>query len=119
MRVLDGRRRFLAGLIGLPVAVGAIAAWGRQARAAVGGTVHEVEIRSFRFRPARLTVQSGDEVVWTNLDLAPHTVTATDGSYDSGELKRNQSWRLAIEADTSSDYFCVFHPHMKGVIERS
>lgn len=44
---------------------------------------YRVEIKHFKFVPERLTVAPGDTVVWVNLDLVPHTVTAKDESWDS------------------------------------
>ena len=52
------------------------------------GTRHRVEIQQFRFVPEAIEVKPGDTIVWVNLDIVPHTVTATDTdtSWDSGNL---------------------------------
>lgn len=78
------------------------------------GVIHEVRIERFRFVPDRLQVRLGDQVRWTNLDLAPHTATALDFDWDSAELGRNDSFVLQIGEDTAPDYFCAYHPHMTG-----
>ncbi|MDQ3881118.1 MAG: cupredoxin domain-containing protein, partial [Chloroflexota bacterium] len=38
------------------------------------------------FQPASVTISVGDTVTWVNTGDHPHTVTADDGSFDSGEL---------------------------------
>ena len=43
-----------------------------------------VNIVDFDFTPATFTGPAGTRVTWTNRGAAPHTVTANDGSFDSG-----------------------------------
>ena len=49
---------------------------------AQGGTA--VSIVDFAFQPASIEVPAGSTVTWTNTGAAPHTVTADDGAFDSG-----------------------------------
>ncbi len=53
-----------------------------------------LDIAGFAYCPATVTVALGDEVVWTNADLAPHTVTydSPDGPVDSGSMVEGQAW---------------------------
>ena len=44
----------------------------------------EIEIADFAFAPTPLEVPVGTPVTWTNLDPTAHTVSASDGSFDSG-----------------------------------
>lgn len=74
--------------------------------------VHEVAIRGFAFQPAALTVRAGDHIRFANHDLAPHTATATDGSWDTGPLQAGESVTLTVDKEWGGTYFCVFHPHM-------
>ncbi len=78
---------------------------------------HNVEIRKFKFVPDRLSAKPGDTIVWTNLDIAPHTATANDRSWDTGMIKKGQSKSLTVSEIQSSGYFCRFHPHMKGDVQ--
>ena len=80
------------------------------------GTVHHVEIRSFRFLPSRLVVRPGDSVVFVNRDIAPHTATALDGSWGTGELKLNESASVRVTDGMATEYLCRFHPLMTGEI---
>ena len=111
MTARTDRRSMMLGLNCLSVGVWASGAL------AQSGTVHEIEISQFRFTPDRLMVRPGDEVRWTNRDLAPHTVTAQDRSFDSGRIGKDESWSLVITEDTTEEYFCAFHPRMQAVLE--
>ena len=75
---------------------------------------HTVELRDFGFVPASLTVQPGDSVTFVNHDAVPHTATADDGSWDTGELLANGTKTVAVKG--AGGYKCVYHPVMKGAI---
>jgi len=83
---------------------------------AVHGVVHRVVIERFAFRPRELELRVGDQVEWINLDLAPHTASAGDGGWDSGELGREAIFRQRFTAPGRVDYFCAFHPMMRGAV---
>ena len=75
---------------------------------------HTVEIRNFEYAPKELMVKEGDSITWINRDIAPHTATADDDSWDTKELALGESMTIPITKGMVSDYFCVFHPHMKA-----
>ncbi len=79
-------------------------------------TTHIVEIRQFKFVPEILTVKEGDHIIWKNLDVVPHTATANDKSWDSGNLNRTDGWLMIVEEIGESSYICAYHPAMKGKI---
>lgn len=81
--------------------------------------IHDVEIRDFAFSPQAIEVRHGDTIRWTNRDVAPHTATARDESWDTGTLRRNESIELVVTAAMDGDYFCRFHPMMAGSIKAS
>ncbi len=76
-----------------------------------------VDIEGFAFQPATLTVPSGTIVTWTNQDNAPHTVTSSDGTLDSGNLKKGQEFSFNFTEPGVYDYHCKIHPSMRGEIE--
>lgn len=78
---------------------------------------HTIEIKSFKFVPNTLIVQPGDTITWINRDIAPHTATAQDKSWDTGRLKKDQSYKLVVTPETNKDYVCRFHPQMKARLE--
>ena len=77
---------------------------------------HVVEIRSFRFEPGRLAAAPGDTVVWINRDMVPHTATADDRGWDSGELASGASWSRVVPAGGLGEYLCSYHPTMTGAV---
>ncbi len=111
MTNLVTRRRFLAGAVGFPIVLAGMA---RSLAANAAGTVHEVVIEGLKFRPAMLAVKPGDRVRWTNRDLSPHTATAIEGGWDTGELKEGESAEITIRDATEAHYFCAYHPMMRG-----
>jgi plastocyanin len=77
---------------------------------------HSIVIRSFQYVPAKLVVQQGDTVVWTNEDIVPHTATAQGKGLDSGSIGARQSWRYTADKKGTYAYDCTFHPSMKGTL---
>ena len=82
--------------------------------AAAGSREHIVEITGFEFKPSSLNVRAGDTVTWINRDIAPHTATADNDSWDTGQIDKAQQKSVIINGDTSQAYFCRFHPAMKA-----
>ncbi|MPY95380.1 MAG: hypothetical protein GEV08_20695 [Acidimicrobiia bacterium] len=79
------------------------------------GAPGEVGMAGLSFTPETLAVAVGTEVLFRNDDVAPHTVTATDGSVDSGLLAPGDSFALVINEPL--DYLCAIHSNMAGTIE--
>ncbi len=111
MKKALNRRSVLA----LSAATLVAAASGRPANASAKH--HDVTIKSFAFEPSVITVKTGDTITWTNLDIAPHTATDLDHEWDTGELARTDSGKITVTPEMDGEYFCVFHPHMRGHIE--
>lgn len=75
-----------------------------------------VDIRDFAFQPADVTIAAGSEVVWTNRDSSGHTVTADDGSFNSGRLTQGQPFAQPFATAGTFAYHCAFHPDMTGTV---
>ncbi|MBP2029103.1 plastocyanin [Methanohalophilus levihalophilus] len=80
------------------------------------GVVVEVAIEDFKFVPESVTITTGDTVMWTNFDSAPHTATGNEGEFDSGTLQTDESFSFTFEEAGSFDYICTIHPSMEGVV---
>ncbi|OGN86864.1 MAG: hypothetical protein A2X23_00560 [Chloroflexi bacterium GWC2_73_18] len=76
-----------------------------------------VRMAGSRFEPSVLTIAQGEAVRWFNDDALPHTVSATDGSWDSGNLAPGQSFERRFDAMGSYPYLCRYHPGMTGTVE--
>ena len=75
---------------------------------------HVVEIRGFEYHPAVVHVMTGDTVVWLNHDVVPHTATASDSAWDTGNIGARASGSLVASTRGEQPYFCIYHPSMKG-----
>lgn len=100
------------GLMAGAAAAGALAAL--PVSAGQDGKLYEIEIRNFRFNPARLEVRPGDRIRWTNRDRAPHNATGDDRSWKTGNLRRTESEEVTVTAAMDGGYFCSIHPRMKA-----
>lgn len=86
------------------------------AAAAPAGKRVTVAIEGLKYRPNPVEVDVGDTVVWTNNDDREHTVTAEDGSFDSGPLRRGKSWSRAFEKPGKYAYGSDPSPRTKGTV---
>jgi plastocyanin len=70
------------------------------------------------FSPVKIVVIIGvnNTVTFTNKDSATHTVTATDKSFNSGDIKAGQSWTYTFSTAGTFDYYCIYHSWMKGTV---
>jgi LPXTG-motif cell wall-anchored protein len=75
-----------------------------------------VAIANFAFSPASVTIKVGDTITWTNNDAIPHTATASDGSFDTGTLKKGQSGSHTFATAGTFAYICSIHPNMHGTV---
>jgi plastocyanin len=75
-----------------------------------------VSIANLAFDPPSLDVAAGDTIVWRNDDTVPHTVTADDGSFDSGIFDPGATFSQVFENPGTFAYHCNVHPQMKGRI---
>jgi plastocyanin len=75
-----------------------------------------VVIANLAFDPPAITVPTGTTVAWTNDDALPHTVTSTDGVFDSGILDPGGSFAFTFNEPGSFPYVCQLHPQMQGTV---
>jgi plastocyanin len=81
------------------------------ATAAASGSVR---ISDFEFGPSTININAGDSVTWNNRGPTNHTATANDGSFDSGNLNRGQSYTKRFDSAGTYSYICTPHPFMTG-----
>jgi plastocyanin len=75
-----------------------------------------VHIRNFKYVPDTVTIHPGGAVRFVEDDDTPHTVTASDRSYDSGNLDKGQSWTHTFTKEGTYKYFCAYHTYMTGTV---
>jgi uncharacterized membrane protein len=76
-------------------------------------------MKGIRFQPAELVVHPGETVEFKNEDIVAHTVTADDGSFDSGLIQPGSSWKMTIQKTGTIAYHCTPHPNMKATLVTS
>jgi plastocyanin len=74
-----------------------------------------VKLVDFEFAPRELTVKVGTTVVWTSEDNPSHTVTADDGSFDSGTMRNGDTFSHTFTQVGEYPYYCAFHGAPGGV----
>src|SRR5918994_5625710 len=68
------------------------------------------------FDPPNAAIEPGSTITWTNNGARPHTVTADDGSFDSGVLNPGDSYTVAFDGQGTVTYHCAIHPEMRGSV---
>lgn len=76
----------------------------------------DVSVVDDAFLPDVVEVAAGQEVVWTNDGEAVHTVTAADGSFDSGLVTAGGGFRQRFDSVGTFAYLCTVHPGMTGEV---
>ena len=79
--------------------------------APTGASAQEASVSAIdnQFDPAQLDVEAGTTVTWTNNGESPHTVTASDGSFESGNLDPGQTFSHTFDEAGEFGYVCDYH----------
>lgn len=124
---MTSRRLFLFGAGGV-IACGALAACGDGPPGATGGDragagksedvpPNTILIKNFVFIPSEMTVAPGAVLVVDNQDRAPHTVTANDKRFDTGNLAGKQRGSITAPMQPGEyPYICDLHQYMTGTL---
>ncbi len=70
------------------------------------------------YLPDQIVVVVGvnNTVTWVNDDSAPHTVTANDGSFGSGNVAPTGTYTFTFTKPGTYAYHCLYHPWMVGTV---
>lgn len=72
-----------------------------------------IDMQDSRFVPQTAQVTPGATVRWVNRGDLPHTATADDGTFDSGNIAPGQAYSWTVPADaepgTAVYYHCSLH----------
>ena len=76
-----------------------------------------ITISNFMFSPMHATVAPGATVTVTNKDSVTHTLTASNGAFNTGDIGGGQSktFTAPMKPGTYS-YICNIHQYMMGTI---
>jgi len=118
MRIPLRRSRLLVAAAAIAsLALGAVhVAYTRAAPVSVQIIEPSILPQSWGYSPEPMTAAVGDTISWVNLGVAPHTVTAYDGTFDSGIMLTGATWTFTPAAAGSYAYYCTLHPDMKAMV---
>ena len=94
---------------------GVLAAMLLAAASPAGAETFKLEIKSLSFSPVDISAHVGDVIEWINQDFVIHTATARDHQWDV-LLPVHGVGRVTLDKPGSIEYYCRFHPNMKGTI---
>ncbi len=87
---------------------------------AAAGQQESVALVDYEFRPSDLIVPVGTTVVWTNTTTStPHTVTADDASFDSGNLAPGGTFSMVFTTPGTYRYHCSYHSPLAWSVRSS
>lgn len=92
---------------------------GRPTSTASGGNAKadSIVIHNFAFSPNSLTVAPGATVTVTNKDQVTHTLTATKGDFNTGDISGGTSKTFtAPNTPGTYSYICSIHQYMTGTL---
>ena len=80
------------------------------------GSTADVAIPGRFYSPPSLAVLVETTVTWRNQDNTTHTVTADDGSFDSGYVAPGGSYERLFSKPGVYAFHCTIHRFMRGVV---
>jgi plastocyanin len=80
------------------------------------GADYVVVIDEMTFGPLPAELHPGDTITWQNDDIFRHSATARDDSFDV-DLPSKSSVEMVVGEAGTVEFFCKFHPGMKGTLE--
>ncbi len=80
-------------------------------------STNTLTISNFMFSPMRASVAPGSTVSVTNKDPVTHTLTASGGQFDTGDIGAGQTKTFTAPMKPGTyTYICNIHQYMKGTI---
>lgn len=76
-----------------------------------------VSIGYAAYTPKHLDIVAGDTVHWTQDSVRKHSVTAYDGSFDSGPLLTGETYERTYPALGTYGYYCRLHAGIVGEVQ--
>lgn len=77
---------------------------------------NKIYMKNAAFSSTSFTIVVGGTVTWMNDDNMIHTVTADDGSFNSGDIQVGSSFSKKFSSTGTYPYHCIYHSGMTGTI---
>ena len=74
----------------------------------------QVMVDKLVFTPAEVSAKVGDTIEWVSRDILAHTATVKGGM--EVMIPAGKTGRVTLQKAEAIDYYCRFHPNMKGRI---
>jgi plastocyanin len=74
-----------------------------------------VSVQDFQFSPVSQQASAGAPMTFTFDGASPHSVTADDGSFDSGVLTQGNTFTMTFQDSGTYAYYCTIHGGAGGV----
>jgi plastocyanin len=85
---------------------------------AASAGANAISIKNFAFVPPTLTAAPGARVVVVNNDQTTHTVTASDKSFDTGDVSSGAKATITTPSKPGTySYICDIHQYMQGTLK--
>ncbi len=73
-----------------------------------------VHMAHHMYAPEKIVIAKGEKVTWINNDWVSHTVTSQ--SFASGNMSPGQVFTHVFNKPGVYNYYCNYHPNMKGMV---
>jgi plastocyanin len=98
------------------IAVGALALAVAGAARPAATVTKTVKITSTAFKPATVTIATGDRVKWSNTDTKSHQVVANSGAFASPIIAAGHAWTHTFNTAGTYRYHDALHPALTGKV---
>jgi plastocyanin len=78
--------------------------------------IRGITVQEFAFNPDPFLAKAGDSIKVVNLDGVVHTLTADDGSLDTGHITSGDDGSITVTRAGVTHYHCDIHDFMRGLI---
>jgi plastocyanin len=75
----------------------------------------QISMENMVIAPLETSAKVGDTIEWVNKDILLHTATARNGDWDV-VMPPKKTVTLVLKKAGTIDYYCRFHPNMKGTL---
>jgi plastocyanin len=122
--VREPARRFRGGAVVLVLAAALLLAAcgsgggsGSSSGSVTATSTKSITISNFMFSPMHAAVAPGSTVSVTNKDSVTHTLTATSGQFNTGDIGPGQTKTFTAPSKAGTyNYICNIHQYMMGTI---
>jgi len=98
------------------IAVGALALALAGASRPAATVTKTVKITATAFKPATVTIASGDAIKWSNTDTKAHQVVANSGAFASPMIGAGHTWNHTFNTAGTYRYHDALHPALTGKV---